>query len=213
VNNAGIARDDKTKYSNGKPDMKSAKSISEHLWKSDPSDWAATFETNITAQFFVAAGFLPLLAKAGESTPGFSPSIVNITSISGVMKGSSNGQFAYATSKAGFIHLTRMMATTFAEAKVRVNSIAPGIFPSEMTAGNSNEHQKSELDMEASNPAGRFGHDTDMGACILFLAGPGGVFLNSQILYPDGGKLRITLYLFEYAHMKKGNILVQPACT
>ena len=27
-----------------------------------------------------------------------------------------------------------------------------------------------------------------MGACILFLAGPGGLFLNSQVLYPDGGK-------------------------
>lgn len=188
VNNAGIARDDTTKYSNGKPDFKSAQSISEHMWKSDPVAWAATFETNITAQFFVAAGFLPLLAKARESTKGYSPSIVNITSISGVMKGSSNGQFAYATSKAGFIHLTRMMATTFAEAKIRVNSIAPGVFPSEMTAGESNEHQKSELDSEASNPAGRFGHDTDMGACILFLAGPGDVFLNSQIIYPDGGE-------------------------
>jgi NAD(P)-dependent dehydrogenase (short-subunit alcohol dehydrogenase family) len=74
------------------------------------------------------------------------------------------------------------MAATFSEAKIRVNSIAPGIFPSEMTAGESDEHQKSELDMEMCNPAGRFGHDTDMDACILFLAGPRGVFLNSQIL-------------------------------
>ncbi len=81
-----------------------------------------------------------------------------------------------------------MMATTFVEAKIRVNSIAPRLFPSEMTAGDSNEHQKSELDMESSNPAGRLGHDADMGACILFLAGPGGMFLNSQIIYPDGGE-------------------------
>jgi NAD(P)-dependent dehydrogenase (short-subunit alcohol dehydrogenase family) len=58
-------------------------------------------------------------------------------------------------------------ATTFAEAKIRVNSIAPGIFPGEKTAGESNEQQKPELDMEMSNPAGRFGRDTDMGACIL----------------------------------------------
>ena len=35
---------------------------------------------------------------------------------------------------------------------------------------------------------GRPGSDADMAACILFLAGPGGVFLNSQVLYPDGGK-------------------------
>jgi NAD(P)-dependent dehydrogenase (short-subunit alcohol dehydrogenase family) len=131
VNNAGIARDDRRKYSNRKPHMKSAQSISEHLWKSDLSDWAATFKINITAR---------LLAKAGQSIPDFSPSIVKFTCISGVLKGSSNGQFAYATSKAGLIHLTRMMVTTFAEAKIRVNLIAPGIFSSEMTAGESNEH-------------------------------------------------------------------------
>ena len=56
---------------------------------------------------------------------------------------------------AGFIHLTRMMASTFAEAKIRVNCIAPGIFPSEMTAGSSGDDQKSSLDMEMSNPAGQ----------------------------------------------------------
>ncbi len=54
----------------------------------------------------------------------------------------------------GFIHLTRMMATTFAEAKIRVNCIAPGVFPSEMTAGSSGDDQKSKLDMQMSNPAG-----------------------------------------------------------
>jgi NAD(P)-dependent dehydrogenase (short-subunit alcohol dehydrogenase family) len=65
-----------------------------------------------------------------------------------------------------------------------------------MTGGESNEHQKTEMDMKSSNPAGRFGKDDDMASCILFLAGPGGVFLNGQVLYPDGG-----------------NLLVQPACT
>jgi hypothetical protein len=42
--------------------------------------------------------------------------------------------------------------------------------------------------MEMSNPAGSFGHDTDIDACILLLAGSGGVFQNSQIPYPNGGK-------------------------
>ncbi|KAH0275083.1 hypothetical protein KCU91_g4520, partial [Aureobasidium melanogenum] len=51
-----------------------------------------------------------------------------------------------------------------------------------------------KLDMKPSNPAGRFGFDSDMAATILFLAGRGGVFYNEQIMYPDGG-----------------NTLVQPA--
>jgi NAD(P)-dependent dehydrogenase (short-subunit alcohol dehydrogenase family) len=156
VNNAGIARDDHTKFSaNGQPDMKSAEAISKHLLKSEVSDWQDTFETNITAQFFMSAAFLPLLAKGRNVTPGYTSSIVNITSISGLMKGSSSGQFAYATSKAGFVHLTRMLATTLAETGIRVNQIAPGVFPSEMTTGESDETQKSELSSGMSNPAGK----------------------------------------------------------
>jgi NAD(P)-dependent dehydrogenase (short-subunit alcohol dehydrogenase family) len=88
-----------------------------------------------------------------------------------------------------------MMATTFVDAKNTVNSIAPGVFPSEMAASESNEHQKSLLDSEVSHPAGRYGHDM-MGACMLFLAEPSGVFLNGKVIYPDGG-----------------NILDSPACT
>lgn len=57
--------------------------------KSEPEQWEETFRTNITAQYFVTAAFLPLLAKGREVTPGYSTSIVNIASISGVMKGSS----------------------------------------------------------------------------------------------------------------------------
>lgn len=196
VNNAGIARDDNTKYSNGAPNFKDAQSISDHLLQGDPEKWQETFNTNITAQFFTTAAFLPLLAKGTENTRGYTSSVVNVASISGVMKGSSNGQFAYATSKAGFIHLTRMMATTFSQTKIRVNCIAPGLFPSEMTTGESGEDQKSKIDKKLSNPAQRPGNDQDMAACILFLAGPGGLFLNSQVIYPDGG-----------------NILVQPAAT
>ncbi|KAL8798564.1 MAG: hypothetical protein Q9182_006561 [Xanthomendoza sp. 2 TL-2023] len=99
---AGIARDDNTRFSQaGKPDSKSAQSISDHLMASEPEQWAETFQTNITAQYFVTAAFLPLLAKGRDVTPGYSSSVVNVASISGVMKGSSMGQFSYATSKAG----------------------------------------------------------------------------------------------------------------
>ncbi|KAK3116055.1 hypothetical protein LTR53_004003 [Teratosphaeriaceae sp. CCFEE 6253] len=195
VNNAGIARDDNTKFStNGQPEMSDPQAISDHFLKSEEQQWADTFRTNVMAGYFTSLALLPLLAKGKAVTPGYTSQIVNISSISGAMKGSSSGQFAYASSKAAFTHLSRRLATTFAGTGVRVNVIAPGIFPSEMTGGSSGEDNKTKLDMQPSNPAQRTGHDSDMAASILFLAGKGGLFYNEQILYPDGG-----------------NTLVQPA--
>ena len=142
----------------------------------------------------MAMAFLPLLAAGNARTPGYTSQIVNVGSISGAMKGTSSGQPAYASSKAAFNHLSRMLATTFKDCKVRVNVIAPGLFPSEMTAGKSEGDNKSTLDVESSNPAGRTGHDSDMAATILFLAGKSGLFYNEQILYPDGGKFPFCPY-------------------
>ena len=114
--------------------MSDPEAISNHFLKTPEDSWADTFRTNTTSIYYMSMTFLPLLAKGREVTPGYTSSVVNVTSISGVMKGSSSGQFAYASSKAAAIHLTRMLATTFAQTKVRVNSIAPGVFPSEVSA-------------------------------------------------------------------------------
>ncbi|KAF1941003.1 short chain dehydrogenase/reductase [Clathrospora elynae] len=188
VNNAGIARDDNKKFSSaGQPDMEDPQAISDHLLKSQPENWADTMKTNVSSIFWMSMTFLPLLAKGGKVTPGYTSSIINVSSISGSMKGSSNGQFSYATSKAAATHLSRMLATTFIGTKVRVNTIAPGVFPSEMTTVSSDENNKSAIEPGMSNPAGRPGKDTDMAATVLTLAGPGGVFYNEQVLYPDGG--------------------------
>ncbi|KAG5756449.1 hypothetical protein H9Q70_001005 [Fusarium xylarioides] len=190
VNNAGIAEDDNTKFS-GEPDMSDAKALSEHFLKTEPQQWADTLKTNVTGPYYMSMAFLPLLAKGRDTTPGYSSQIVNVSSISGAMKGSSMGQPAYATSKAALTHLSRMIATLTKDVKVRVNVIAPGLFPSEMTTGESDEDNKSNIDKKMTNPAGRPGHDTDMAATILFLAGKGGLFYNGQIVYPDGGSTLI----------------------
>ncbi|KAK4634034.1 Short-chain dehydrogenase/reductase VdtF [Fulvia fulva] len=187
VNNAGIARDDHTKFSSaGQPEMSDPKAISEHFLKTEEQQFMDTYRTNVMGQYYMAMAFLPLLAKGTTNTPGYSSSVVYVSSISGAMKDSSMGQFGYASSKAASTHLSRMLATTFAGVKVRVNVIARGVFPSEMTTGSSGSDNKSEMDMNSQNPAGRKGHDSDMAATILFLAGRGGVWYNDQILYPDG---------------------------
>jgi NAD(P)-dependent dehydrogenase (short-subunit alcohol dehydrogenase family) len=190
VNNAGIARDDETKFSSvGEPDMSDAQAISDHFLSTKPEQWADTLRTNVAGPYYMSVAFLPLLAKGRDAVPGYTSQIVNVSSISGAMKGSSMGQPIYATSKAALTHLSRMLATLCKDVKVRVNVIAPGVFPSEMTTGESNENNKSDIDAKKmSNPAGRPGNDTDMAATILFLVGKGGLFYNGQIVYPDGGK-------------------------
>ena len=189
VNNAGVALEEGYTKLEGKEevDFSNAESLSKWLLRGDQTTWAQTFDTNVTAQFFVAAMFLPQLEKARKNTPGYSPVVINIASISGVMKGSSKGQFAYATSKAALLHLTQMLGTILTKAKIRVNCIAPGLFPSEMTTGESDETNKSIIEKSLNCPAGRPGTEEDMAAAVLYLTGIGGVYVNGQTLYPDGG--------------------------
>ena len=124
--------------------MSSAEAISKHFLKSEEQQWLdvstprvatfplpdtdidteQTFQTNVVAGYFMSMAFLPLLATGGTKTPGYSAQVVNVSSISGSMKGTSSGQPAYASSKAAFTHLSRMLATTFKDVKVRVNVIA-----------------------------------------------------------------------------------------
>jgi NAD(P)-dependent dehydrogenase (short-subunit alcohol dehydrogenase family) len=133
INNAGVARDKNTGFSkNGQPDMTDPEAISKHLLRSEPENWDETFRINVTGQFFMSAAFIPLLAQGTKNSKyTMFSSIINISSISGLMKGSSNGQFAYASSKAASVHLTRQLATTLKEAGIRVNQVrvsAPLIF-------------------------------------------------------------------------------------
>jgi len=191
VNNAGVAREENLKFSNNESlDFKSAQSISDHLLRADFSNWAETMETNVTAMYMTSAAFLPLLEKGNETIRGYTSTIINTTSISGIMKGPSSGQYAYSASKAAAIQLTKNLANSLTDVKIRVNTIAPGIFPSEMTAGESAGNNKSELpDSGKGLPAGRPGKDEDMAGAVLYLASRAGVFSNGLILHTDGGAL------------------------
>ncbi len=187
INNAGIAT------SSQKPEGETAADFKKNLFEPENAtfdDWATTYKTNVAQLYFMTLAFLPLLEKATEHQPGFSGTVINITSISGqVLK--SQAHFSYNASKAAANQVTKLLASEIANhgMKVRVNAIAPGVFPSEMTAKDSKDNQKSEIPAEkyAHLPARRPGNDRDMANAVLFAAT--NQYLNGQVVPVDGGYL------------------------
>lgn len=154
-------------------------------------DWTETYRTNVASVYFLAVSLLPLLQKASERHQGWSGAIVNITSISGMIQKSQH-HFSYNASKAAAIHVNRMLASEIADngLTVRVNSIAPGVFPSQMTEkvsadDDTNKNQLPKEKLEGQVPAARPGKDEDMAATVLFVAC--NQYLNGQNIAVDGG--------------------------
>jgi NAD(P)-dependent dehydrogenase (short-subunit alcohol dehydrogenase family) len=189
INNAGInkGRSDAAKGEH------SANELAKELWQESFEDWTDVYRTNVIGHFFTAIAFLPLLAASTTRNPGRSASVINISSISGITNITQN-QFKYNVSKAASVQLNQMLAQEFSRpgVKVRVNSIAPGIFPSEMTTGGSDSAGKSEKDAEGFRekkgiPAGRPGRDEDMAQAVIGLAV--NQYVNGQTFVVDGGFL------------------------
>lgn len=192
INNAGIAGSNQTSRHQDVNDLR--KSLFE-----DPSatveDWEEVYRINVCQLYFMTAAFLPLLQKGSEEHHGWSSTVLNTSSISGIVKISQN-HFNYNTSKSAAVHLTKMLAHEVyaSKLKIRINNIAPGVFASEMTTFTSDDKQKSFLpkydypDIVAGSekvPADRPGHERDMGNAILFAVT--NQYLNGHTLVVDGG--------------------------
>ncbi|ROT42965.1 NAD(P)-binding protein [Sodiomyces alkalinus F11] len=145
--------------------------------------WQQAFLVNATSIYFVTAAFLPLLAKSVTSHTGKLGSVINTTSNSGHLRMSEGSQLAYNVSKAAAVHMTRQLAFDFSHEniKIRVNAIAPGWYPTEMTTGGSDENNVSQaqddaafqqemVGMGARVPPGRMGNPQDLGSAVLTLA-------------------------------------------
>ncbi len=172
------------------PDSDDAKELQKRLMKEDQETWSETFNTNVSSVYFTTVAFLPLLQKAKENRGFYRPSVITISSMSGMIS-HAQGHFSYNASKAATIHLSKMMAYEFKDVGIRVNTIAPGYFPSEMTThGESDQRNKSEvpkskIQEKGHVPMGRPGKDEEMAMGILFFAK--NAYVNGEIIAIDGG--------------------------
>ncbi|KAF5338988.1 hypothetical protein D9611_008703 [Ephemerocybe angulata] len=174
------------------PEHKDVETLGQALFDNEDMDgWKNLYQINVAALFFVTTAFLGLLAKGSEDVKDFWSNVINITSISGITS-LAQEHFCYNSSKAAATHITKMLATEFAlkGIAVRVNSIAPGVFESEMTYGTINGEEVDKIGKGIRPvPAKRPGSAEEMAGTALYLASRAGGYTNGQEIVVDGGYL------------------------
>lgn len=144
------------------------------------SGWDKTMDLNVKALFFLTQALLPLL-RSGASG-GARSRVINIGSINGI--GHSHMQnYAYSASKAAVHHLTRHLAADLAEQGINVNAIAPGLFPSKMTAYMLPEEEK----LARGIPIHRLGSPEDAAGTAIYLSARASEYMTGHVVVLDGG--------------------------
>jgi 3-oxoacyl-[acyl-carrier protein] reductase len=157
VNNAGITKDNL-------------------MLRMSETDWDDVLRINLKSAFNMVKAISKPMLKARSG------SIINITSVVGVMGNA--GQANYAASKAGMIGFTKSIAKEFGARSIRCNAIAPGFIETEMTG----ELDQSQLDAWLKNiPLKKAGSGTDVANACTFLGSDLSSYVTGQVLMVDGG--------------------------
>jgi NAD(P)-dependent dehydrogenase (short-subunit alcohol dehydrogenase family) len=140
-------------------------------------------DTNVKGVFYTTALLLPMLrAGASEEDPA---RVVNIGSVDGLSVPVLES-FAYSASKAAVHMLTRHLARRLVGEHITVNAIAPGLFPSRMTAFmyESPETEQAVIDRI---PMRRAGTQDDIAGTVMYLASRAGAYVTGAIIPVSGG--------------------------
>ena len=151
-----------------------------------PEDgWDKTVDLNVKSIFFLTQKLLPLLrAAASADEPA---RVINIASVNGIEPPALE-TYAYSTSKAGCIMLTRHLAKRLAPEHILVNAIAPGPFPSKMMAATLAQAGDA---IAKNNPRGRIGQPEDIAGVAIFLGSRASAYTTGATIPCDGGSAEV----------------------
>jgi NAD(P)-dependent dehydrogenase (short-subunit alcohol dehydrogenase family) len=143
--------------------------------------FASTTEINLVAPFHLSQLVAAPMLERGHG------SIVNIASILGMVASAPMKDASYCASKGGLVNLTRQLGCEWGRKGVRVNAIAPGWFPSEMTQADMFDDDKGAQFIARNTPMGRAGELHELDGALLFLASDASTYVTGQVLAVDGG--------------------------
>ena len=140
--------------------------------------WDKTLNLNLAVPFFLARELVHAMKEGGWGR------IVNIASLQS-SRAFPNG-LAYGASKGGISQLTRAMTEAWSRYGITCNAIAPGFFPTELTAP---VYENPELldRLAAQTTIGRNGVLSDLDGLTVFLASPASDYVTGQVIHIDGG--------------------------
>jgi NAD(P)-dependent dehydrogenase (short-subunit alcohol dehydrogenase family) len=142
------------------------------------ADWDAVIDTNLKGPFLCARAFGPRMVGRGWGR------VVNLGSILGLV--AMAGRAPYASSKAGVINLTRVLALEWAGTGVTANAICPGPFGTEMNRSLLDDPVKYK-EFVSQIPMGRWGEVEELAGAVVFLSSDASSFVTGTSLFVDGG--------------------------
>ena len=140
--------------------------------------WRATLDINLSAPFFLAQALVGPMKARGWGR------IINFASLQSAR--AFPGGIAYGATKGGVTQLTRAMAEAWSKDGITANAIAPGFFPTELTAAVFGDEARAARNA-AQTCIGRNGRMEDLIGPALFFASPASDYVTGQVLFVDGG--------------------------
>ncbi len=141
------------------------------------SIWDKTIEVNLKAPYHLISGIQKII-------PDKIGTIINITSLNSKLAFPDNP--SYMASKGGLRQLSMSFALDLAKRGIRVNSIAPGYFKTNMTSNSWND-KKARNERNIKTMLGRWGNPIDLGGTVCYLASNISSYLTGQEIFLDGG--------------------------
>jgi NAD(P)-dependent dehydrogenase (short-subunit alcohol dehydrogenase family) len=159
------------------------------IWRGSPfldtsdEEWDEVLGVNLRGTFLVGRGFARVMAAAG--TGG---SIIVTASTNSFLAEPDSA--AYNASKGGVVMLVKSMAVDLAQARIRVNAVAPGTIRTNINA-DVQSLPDGGSPLYAFPPARRWGDPVDLAGPIAFLASPDADYITGSVLVVDGGQISL----------------------
>ena len=154
----------------------------------DEAAWDFSFDVNVKGAYRVARAFLPAMLDKLALTGGTS-AILNMASMASSVKGFPN-RFAYGTTKAAVIGMTKALAADYVTRGLRCNALCPGTVDTPSLRGRiaaAADPVAAEKNFIARQPMGRLATVDDITPQVVYLLSDESRFVSGQAVLVDGG--------------------------